>query len=226
MSIFKRSAGIVNYLQRADPAYRWRMETRACPLCGPTVYLAFSPNPFMVRCLKCRANVTNLAIAAAVRQSIPDISQVSAYEMSTYGATYEFLKGNCRLLQCSEYFPDAKPGEFIHGVRNEDVQQLSFPHESFDLITSNQVFEHVPDTGKALGECRRVLKTGGLLVFTVPLYDTAKTEQVATIAGGEPCLAFYAGISLEPEHGAELRPGVLAFLGQRHCLDSVSGLFL
>jgi SAM-dependent methyltransferase len=54
---------------------------------------------------------------------------------------------------------------------------------SFDLVTSNQVFEHVPDVVKCFQECRRVLKPGGILLFAVPLYDQAETQHVATLEG-------------------------------------------
>src|SRR6185436_15955201 len=68
------------------------------------------------------------------------------------------------------------------GIRNEDVQQLTFADESFDVVTSNQVFEHVPDDRRGYAECLRVLKPGGALIFTVPLYDTPHSETIARLA--------------------------------------------
>ena len=180
-----RLTGALSYLQRADPLYRWRLEAAECPLCGPSYFLALTRDPFLIRCLKCKANITNLAISEAARRSISDLGSRQAYEMSTYGSTYEFLKGHCGGFDCSEYLPGSKPGEIVNGVRNEDAQQLSFDDCSFDLITSNQVFEHVPDIASALRECRRTLKPAGVLLFTVPLYETRRTEQVATIEEGK-----------------------------------------
>jgi SAM-dependent methyltransferase len=153
-------------------------------LCGPALFLALAKDPFLVRCLNCKATVTNLAIAEAARQSVPDLRTTYAYEMSTYGSTYEFLGQNCRMVESSEYVPGAKPGELVRGIRNEDAQNLSFDDCSFDLITANQVFEHVPDVVKCFQECKRVLRPGGMLLFTVPLYDAVETQHVATLEGG------------------------------------------
>jgi ubiquinone/menaquinone biosynthesis C-methylase UbiE len=45
---------------------------------------------------------------------------------------------------------------------------LPFEDQTFDLITSFQVIEHVADVEEYLSEIKRVLKTGGKVVFTTP----------------------------------------------------------
>ena len=48
-----------------------------------------------------------------------------------------------------------------------------------DLIISNDVFEHLPDPGKAFTECLRVLKSGGTMLATIPFhreYDKSITR--------------------------------------------------
>ena len=107
---------------------------------------------------------------------------LTAYELSSYGATFEFLRASFPDFLFSEYMPGRMPGAAYGGVRNEDVQCLTFADESLDVLTSNQVFEHVPNDLLAYAECFRVLKPGGALIFTVPLYDTPATEQVARLA--------------------------------------------
>lgn len=54
------------------------------------------------------------------------------------------------------------------GIRNESVTRLSFADGSFDIVVSLDVFEHVPEFGRALAECFRVLRPGGSLLFSVP----------------------------------------------------------
>jgi SAM-dependent methyltransferase len=51
------------------------------------------------------------------------------------------------------------------------LEELPWPSDSFDLITCLDVIEHVPDDRGALRELRRVSKTGGWLLATVPAYQ-------------------------------------------------------
>jgi len=55
------------------------------------------------------------------------------------------------------------------GLHHEDVTRLSFPADSFDVIVSGDVFEHVPEPARAFEECVRVLKPNGVLLATFPL---------------------------------------------------------
>jgi SAM-dependent methyltransferase len=47
-------------------------------------------------------------------------------------------------------------------------EALSFPAETFDLILSHEVLEHVQDDRVAVGELVRTLRTGGRIVLFVP----------------------------------------------------------
>jgi 2-polyprenyl-3-methyl-5-hydroxy-6-metoxy-1,4-benzoquinol methylase len=42
------------------------------------------------------------------------------------------------------------------------------PDASFDVITFNDVFEHLPDIDAAIAACHRLLRPGGILVLNVP----------------------------------------------------------
>jgi ubiquinone/menaquinone biosynthesis C-methylase UbiE len=49
-------------------------------------------------------------------------------------------------------------------------EALSFPDQTFDLVYSSNVLEHVQDPARVLAESIRVLKPGGYLFFTYPNY--------------------------------------------------------
>ena len=57
-------------------------------------------------------------------------------------------------------------GLFVSGVG----EALPFPDTSFDLVTMNQVVEHVTDQQKVIREASRVVRTGGVVYIACPNY--------------------------------------------------------
>lgn len=51
---------------------------------------------------------------------------------------------------------------------NASAYAMPFEQETFDIVVCCEVIEHVQETGKLLAEARRVLKTGGICIFTTP----------------------------------------------------------
>jgi SAM-dependent methyltransferase len=51
-----------------------------------------------------------------------------------------------------------------------DGLALPFPAKTFDLVLSHAVIEHVPDATRYLGECRRVLTSGGRCYLSTAPY--------------------------------------------------------
>ncbi len=100
----------------------------------------------------------------------------------------QLAKGNLNAYICgSEYLGyNIPPGEVLDGIRHEDACNLSFENECFDIIISNDVFEHVSDIHEAIKETYRVLKRNGTLIFTIPFfYNNEITQQRAIIRDGE-----------------------------------------
>ena len=175
-----RISSIVRYIFWSDALYKWKLCKGDCPLCGPTTFLSLKKDPFMTRCLKCKANITNLSLIPVIKNHFNNIFQGKrAYELSSYGSTLEWLNKNFNEVIDSEYFPNLPTGIKYNGILSQDVQNLTFEDACFDVVTSNQVFEHVPNDEQGYYECSRVLKKGGVLIFSVPLYTTAHTEKVA-----------------------------------------------
>lgn len=53
-------------------------------------------------------------------------------------------------------------------VREIENGKIAFADEYFDLVVSNQVFEHVEDLGVVVNEIDRILKPGGKLITLFP----------------------------------------------------------
>lgn len=63
--------------------------------------------------------------------------------------------------------------EFLEGVEgrrcNLETEALPYPDGAFDLVIFTETLEHIPRSPyTVLGEVRRVLKPGGVLLFSVP----------------------------------------------------------
>jgi SAM-dependent methyltransferase len=157
----------------------------ACPICGPTLLLRLARDAIAVRCVRCRASGIHMSIVQVIRGLYPDLSELAVYEMSSRGPLFEYLKRRAGRLTCSEYFDDVAPGQWKGGVQCQDVERLALPGSMFDLCTSTEVFEHVPDDEQGFREIRRVVKPGGRFVFTVPLSDGPVTIPRAERVGGE-----------------------------------------
>jgi SAM-dependent methyltransferase len=52
-----------------------------------------------------------------------------------------------------------------------DACDLPYDHNTFDIIVSFDVLEHIEDDHKAISEIYRVLKNDGIMIFTVPAFQ-------------------------------------------------------
>ncbi len=121
----------------------------------------------------------------ALLNHVPDLSTQSVYELSSRGPFFIFLQERAGKLIFSEYFDDMPRGGSKDGILCQDVQNLTFPDHSFDVCTSLDVLEHVPDDDSAFGEIYRVLKPGGHFIFTVPLNIDRETVERARMVEDE-----------------------------------------
>ncbi|MGK8235136.1 class I SAM-dependent methyltransferase [Roseovarius sp. MS2] len=96
------------------------------------------------------------------------LNDISIYEPALRGPFVARLKGLQNYVR-SYFRPDEPLGDVSSdGVRNEDLTRLTFQDNSFDLIITSDVMEHLPDIEKAFAETLRVLRPGGLHVFSIP----------------------------------------------------------
>ncbi len=89
------------------------------------------------------------------------------------------LKGHFDVVHETEYFGvEKKSGDFINGIRHEDLCKTSFQNESLGLVISSDVLEHIPDPYQAHREIHRILRPGGVHIFTVPFYQNQASDEI------------------------------------------------
>ncbi len=179
---------------------------RFCNLCSFPI-IKINKGIFGTRCINCRSSFIHRAFGFYFKKQ--NFSEkIFIHEFSNHGAFFKFLKKKYKNLTTSEYFDGIKSGDYKNNVLCQDVQSLSFENASYDVFTSTEVFEHVPDDVKGFLEIYRCLKPGGHFIFTVPLnYNEKKTITRAHIVNGE-----IVHILPPVYHGDHLRNnGILAF---------------
>jgi len=85
----------------------------------------------------------------------------------------------------SEYASTDEYRDELYPIPHQDLTQLTLKSGVFDIVTTNEVLEHVPSIDAALLEIARVLKPGGWHIGTHPFAFMNETGTVrAEMAGG------------------------------------------
>lgn len=116
-------------------------------------------------CTQCRTIPRQRALIQILNQISPQWKNLSIHESSP---SLEFFKNYCPGYTLSFYYENVPLGSHHEGNRCEDLEQLTFPDECYDLFITQDVMEHVMHPCIAFKEIERVLKPGGLHIFTAP----------------------------------------------------------
>ena len=136
-------------------------------------------------CYFCSSIPRFRAIIKHIKLYYPDYKNMTIHESSPAGAASDFLKKNCKYYSSSHYFPEVPGGQIKDGFRCENLETLTFDDETFDLFVTQDVFEHIMNPDLAFKEIDRVLRPGGVHIFTVPLYRAQKSSPRAIQKNGE-----------------------------------------
>lgn len=154
-----------------------------CPCCDKNV--TFKAEKSWLRdnflCSNCGCIPRERALMLIIEKYYPNWKELSIHETSpgNRGASIK-LKQNCKNYITSQYYPNQPFGTIINGSRNEDMENQTFADESFDIVVSQDVIEHIYQPDKAFSEIARTLKPGGAHIFTVPIVNKHnKTERWA-----------------------------------------------
>lgn len=157
-----------------------------CPLCGyDTEFIAVRDGPIAEQwyphwfrdsllCSCCGSIPRGRAIFTVVEMLYPDWRDLQMHESSPGpGGASQRFREECHRYLASQYdeplgFGNTHPsGRY----RSENLEAQTFPNESFDLVITQDVFEHLFAPDKAIAEIARTLRPGGAHVLTVPIIN-------------------------------------------------------
>ena len=131
-------------------------------------------------CNNCHSIPRERALMYCIEKFYPNWKQLHIHESSPAerGASLK-LKNQCPNYIGTHYFPNFPLGKtHSTGWRNEDLENLTFADESFDLMVTQDVMEHIFNPAKAFSEIARTLKTGGAHIFTVPIVNKEQPSKI------------------------------------------------
>lgn len=172
MSKARRFAGRIRRF--APHVLRQRGNFGWCSVCaGSTLFIATGE---WLRddllCVRCLSIPRWRALLIVLESEAPDWRAMRIHEFSPGGAGSDVLARSCLHYSYSEFDVPGEP--------HEDLEMLSFEDGSLDVVITQDVFEHIFDADRAFAEISRVLRPGGIHVFTVPLHPDRQTVVRAT----------------------------------------------
>ena len=168
-----------------------------CPVCGKMscIYIAHENLRETCLCARCGSTNRQRQIAYVIcgcltgtrrtgihsLRDLAKLEEFSVYNAEARGPLHDALS-HLKNYRCSEYLGlDYVSGETVNTVMHQDLTNLSFEDESFDLVISTDVFEHIPHPYRAHQEVYRVLKKSGRHIFTVPFHQTEYFDEERVI---------------------------------------------
>ena len=168
-------------VMRVSEAARYSLMGKAnsgyCPVCEKqTTFIvkdAWLRDHYL--CAKCRSIPRVRHIMHVLQKQFPRFRELTIHESSPSGPSFDKLRNECLEYIPTYFWPDVAPGSLRNGYLCENLEALTFPDASFDLVITRDVMEHVMNPDKAFSEIARTLKPGGAHIFTVPWYAPKST---------------------------------------------------
>lgn len=141
-----------------------------CPICeDKTVFV--KPGVWLrddYLCIRCHSIPRFRALLYVLQTHFSDWRDLTIHESSPGSPSSDKIRRECAHYVETQFFPDASPGEVRQGFRCENLEHQTFGDGAFDLVITQDVFEHVLHPAQAFSEIARTLRPGGSHVFTAP----------------------------------------------------------
>ena len=131
-------------------------------------------------CTSCGTSKRVRMIVWSIRALGIDLAGANVLHFNQINDLEIFLR-NSRSVYSTQFTRNEQPGADVNGLFNQDITELTFDDQTFDLAIHSETLEHVDDFSKGLQEVRRVLRPGGFQVYTVPLLHHRPTRRRARL---------------------------------------------
>lgn len=165
-----------------------RIQAGYCPCCeNETLFVS---KEYWLRdyykCIYCNSIPRQRALMSVLNKVRPNWIEQTIHECSPDGPTMKLMQRKCEKYTYSYYY-ESLPGGYVLDEKstNQNIENMTFDNETFDIYITQDVFEHVNDPYSAFKEIERVLKPGGIHLFTVPLYPFIKSRPRIAISNGK-----------------------------------------
>lgn len=144
-----------------------------CPICETQVIFQ-ADGPYFrntLKCPSCGSAPRARAVANVLEQHFPMWRSMRIHECSPANRGISAkMQRECPLYVGTHYNPSVPFGSIgPHGYRSEDLEAQTFDDGIFDLVVTQDVFEHLLRPDLAIKEIARTLKPGGAHICTVPM---------------------------------------------------------
>jgi SAM-dependent methyltransferase len=160
-----------------------------CPICERAVtFTAWGTNlRDTYLCGACATLPRERAVMLAIDTFAPGWRSMSIHESSPADrGVSRKLREQCPGYVATQFHPTVPEGSISpDGWRCENLERQTFTDESFDLVVTQDVFEHIFDPDAAAREIARTLRPGGMHIGTTPLVRAGEpTIQCASMVDG------------------------------------------
>ena len=213
-----------------------------CVICGKRGQFFYRESALWresLNCQHCLATSRYRSLARGVLRAIDELTGVTASSLTTlprsndkklkaYDTQPPFYYAPCAyplpdILKATRWIDVAlsnyKPGQpmgsvLARGITNQNLECLTFADASLDIVITSDVMEHVRLDDRAHREIYRVLKPGGVYLFTVP-HDRSWEQTLTRVQVNDPDDPSKDVQLLDPEYHGDTNSddptGVLAY---------------
>jgi SAM-dependent methyltransferase len=150
-----------------------------CPICAERVHFV-AEGPYFrstLKCDRCGSVPRHRAIMHVLAKHFPNWRDLNIHQGSPgWDAASQLISRECKSYTNSQYDTSVSFGSVVHNpstpgkkYRSEDLEAQTFADETFDIVITQDVFEHVFHPDRAIKEIARTLRPHGAVLMSVPL---------------------------------------------------------